>query len=229
MYKKAITACLAVAALAAFALPATASAVSPSLTSAVGGPLVPAGTALKATNVGVTKFTAGFDVIECSTDVLEGTLNKNKGNGEAIEGTIESASFTGTGPKKECTSNLGNTIVTTTVGEGTPWCVKALPPPGSEPAKMELQIRGNSCALKARAITFVFDIGTLVCKYERTAATGPVVGTYNTSPEDAQGTIKPTGSAFAAETGNPFGCPGSGNLEMVFTLKTGAGGETFIS
>lgn len=227
MYKKIITACLAVAALAAFAIPASASAASPALTTA-GGALYTGG--VKAVNIGVTKFTAGSTVVECSNDELTGTITTNDGNGtSAIEGNIENASFLGEeGAEKRCKSSLGATKVTTNVGNGTPWCVRALPGAGDV-----LQIRGGKCSEKARSITFALDVTVLgvplECKYERTTTTGPVVGTYATSPSDARGTIEPAGSEFAAESGNPFGCPGAGNLTMTFELKTSAGETLTIS
>jgi hypothetical protein len=215
MSKKLIAALMALAAFGALAMASTASATT--LTQPT-GTAVATGTKVKATNIGNTVFTAGSNTVTCSNDVLTGTITNNTSE---IEGTIETASFKGTEAEEKCSSNLGPTRVTTTGGAtffGTPWCVTA----GAED---KLTIRGNSCANKARAITFAFDMTIfgfpVECKYERTTTTGPITGTYTTDiTGDAIGTILPAGSAVQPEEGNPFGCPGAGALEMKFTLET---------
>lgn len=233
MHKKSITTCLAMAAVAVFAMPAIASAaISPALTDSTGA-LVPAGTKVKATNIGNTLFTSdpSGPTVTCTSAILTGEITKNKGNGEAIEGNIESASFTGTsGPEaKECSSSLGAVNVTTAVSNGTPWCVKALPGAGDV-----LNVRGGKCTEKARAITFILDVttifGTVECAYERTTKTGPVTGTYTTQPADARGTIAGgANSTFAGENTNPGTCPENGTLDMEFELQTSTGGTLAIS
>jgi hypothetical protein len=221
MSKKIIAACMALAAFAAFAVMPAVSSASPVLTHPTGTKYCANGGSLgepctvTATNIGITKFNASGLVVECSKDLLTGKITKN--NGTEIEGTIETASFKGAEPEELCKSNLGATKVTTTVGNGVPWCVKA----ETNAAKEDiLTVRGNSCANAARSITFAFDIGSLECKYERTTATGPIVGTYTTDTTgDAVGTIGAAGSGTVRE-GTNFLCPATGTLEMSFTLET---------
>jgi hypothetical protein len=150
-------------------------------------------------------------------------LTANPANGENIEGNVETAAFSGTGASGDCTSNgLGDFKVTTAPanGQGTPWCMKAIPG-----AAMELQVRGGKCNEAARKITFILDSTSLglECKYERSTATGPVKGTYNTdieTTEDALGTLSGGANAtFVREESSIF-CPEKGELDMTFTLET---------
>jgi hypothetical protein len=229
MFKKLTTACLALVALATLAIPASASAASPALTTA-GGALYTG--AVKAVNVGFTKFTseAGGPTVECSNDLLEGNVITNAGAGGAIVGEVTSAFFKGIEAGERCSSNLGSVTVKTgnpdgPVENGTPWCMTAEPG-----AAMELKVRGGKCSEGARKITFVLEfhsIMTVSCKYERTA---PVVGAYNTSPEDAKGTVAGgEGTTFTGEAGNSGTCPTSGTLDMTFELQTNTGGTLTIS
>jgi hypothetical protein len=213
MSKKIIVAYMALAAFAMFAVAATSA--SATILTQPTGTAATTGTKFKATNIGITKFNASGLTLECSNDALTGTITKN--NGTEIEGTIETASFKGAESEELCKSNLGATKVTTTVGNGVPWCVKA----ETNAAKEDiLTVRGNSCANAARSITFVFDIGSLECKYERTTTTGPIVGTYTTDTTgDAIGSITPSGSAVVREGTNVL-CPATGTLEMSLTLET---------
>lgn len=228
MSKKLITACMALAAFAAFVVMPAAASASPRLCeTTVNGECHNVGTGVKirAHNVGVAKmFLSTGGTVECSNDSLTGTLTKN--NGTEVEGTIETASYKGTESEERCVSSLGPTKVTTNVGNGTPWCVKALPG-----AAMEAQVRGNSCANAARSITFVFDVAGLECKYERSTTTGPVKGTYttDTAPESTDAQIhiprSATGSKFVLHVSNIF-CPASGELEQTFTLETDVEGTS---
>jgi len=132
MSKKLITACLGVLALAAFALPANALAVSATLTHPTGTALAPkfngeksktcaeGGTCLTGTNIGNTflKSDDGSATLsECATAVITGSLTKNA-NGH-IEGDITTATFFGEGAElngmKECVglAGLGNLTPTT--------------------------------------------------------------------------------------------------------------------
>src|SRR5215212_3425468 len=197
MSKKLITGLLALVALTAFALPATASATSPELKDG-SGTLVAVGTTVKATNVGNTVFKGSWGEVVCSSATLHGKVTKNSANGEAIEGTIETASFTGTsGSGTQCSGgSLGAVTVTTNIGNGVPWCMRAL-----AGAAHELQIRGNSCANAARSITYVLHFSSFSCAYERTTLSGPVKGTYTTG--DAEGAIATsTNSEFKKENGH---------------------------
>ena len=214
MSKKLMTGLLALVALAAMALPAAASA-SPELTAPT-GTTAATGTKIQATNVGVTKFIASGLTVECSIDKLTGTLTKN--NGTEIDETIESASFKGTsGTGEECSSPYGAFNMTTNVGNGTPWCLRALQ---SFANADEFQIRGNSCTNAPRGLTFVMDFPEMSCQYQRTTTTGLIKGGFATDPEDAILTITLANSQFVGETGNPPLCPGSFALETKFTMET---------
>jgi hypothetical protein len=225
MSKKLITGCLALFALAAFALPAVASAATPVITHPTGTRLDPStgsctsvsGTiCITAHNVGETKIrdTANENtLIKCTGATMTGYLTENSGT--SIKGNIHTTSFSGTGASGRCTDSFGAAaFVDTNLGNGTPWCLAAS---GTE---NKFTVRGNECSKESRSITFVLTdsvVGT--CKYSRT---GTVNGTFTThSTGDAILTVAPstTGSAFAKEEGSVL-CPASGLLELSFTLET---------
>ena len=221
MSKKLITAALALVALAAFALPAVASATTnPEITHPTGTRLA-TGTKIKATNIGLTKFLTpgGVTLVECSTATMTGTLTKN--NGTETEGTIETTAFSGTAAGGACTSSFGNITVDTNIGNGTPWCLRST----STMAADEFQVRGNSCANEARSITFVLTSSTVgTCKYNRPAA---IKGKYKTdtagdSNSDAILSLSPATASDTEATREEgsFLCPSAGVLEMSFTMET---------
>lgn len=220
MSKKLIMACLSVVALAAFALPATASA-SPELCETVEGVCVKVtGTPkIRAHSVGATVnfVTGGTTLVECTSSEMTGTLTTNSGT--EIKGDIESASFSGAEAGGKCRSSFGGaTAVDTNIGNGVPWCL-------STTGEDKYSVRGNSCTLASRSITFVLtttNIGT--CKYNRTTA---LTGTYTThSTGDAILTAAPNATTeFTKEEGSIL-CPGSGTLEMQFTLETDVAGTS---
>ncbi len=217
MSKKLITACLAVVALAAFALPTGASA-SPELTHPTGTTLA-TGNRITGTNIGALLFTstAGAVLLECSSATLTGTLTKN--NGTEVEATIETAVFTGTEASGACTK-LGGAKVTTNVVNGTPWCLSAK----NTYATDEFRVRGGGCGEGERIITFVLDAGVPgVCKYVRST---PVKGTFTTDTTgDAiltttgAGETGVTDTLFTKEEGGVL-CPSDGTLDLSFTLET---------
>jgi hypothetical protein len=248
MGKKLITACMALFALAAFALPASASAAGPVVTHPTGTRLDPeAGecTTVKKTvcvtahNVGETILFNGAgteELTKCTSAIMTGYLTKNTGGATGtVEGTIHTATFSGTGGAhsgmNECTGvagSFGNLTVTTngggvdenTVASGTPYCLKA----NNTMAANEFQVRGGKCSEAARAITFNFDT-TLAgeCKYSRAAAE-PIKGTYTThTTGDAILSVSPAVPAntkFTAEAGNSILCPASTTLKLSLTLVT---------
>jgi hypothetical protein len=233
MSKKLIMACLGVFAFAAFVLPTVASA-APELTHPTGTRLA-TGTKITATNVGNALFKEdggfGLTLAECTNVKITGELTKN--NGTEVEGTVSTATFQGAGSAhdgmNEC-SGLGSLTPTTngggvdenTVAEGTPWCVRAT----SAMAADEFQVSGGACGGAARKITFILETTSFgACKYERTAATGPIKGTFTTdtgtSPTDAiMHLAAGANTTFTGEAGNPGGCPTNGVLQMSFTLET---------
>ncbi|HEY3552221.1 MAG TPA: hypothetical protein VGK66_00900, partial [Solirubrobacterales bacterium] len=97
MYKKFITACMALVALAAFALPASAMAENkPQLVE--GSTAVAAGSSIVGTNIGETLFVAtdGTTVqVRCTTAKLSGTLATNSAG--TVKGEITTFDFSGTG------------------------------------------------------------------------------------------------------------------------------------
>ncbi len=218
MSKKLITTCLALFALAAFVLPAVASA-SPVVTHPTGTKLVPGanGVKIKATNIGNTLLTStsGTTLVECSTASMTGTLTVNSGT--SIEGNIESTSFSGTEAGGKCTG-LGGIIVTTNVGNGVPWCLHST---GGD----EFQVRGGKCSEVPRSITFAMDSGLgVTCHYERANS---IKGTFTThSTGDAILTVTGAGETgvtdtlFTKEAGDSVLCPADGTLDMAFTLET---------
>ena len=240
MSKKLITACMALFALAAFALPATASATSPVLTHPTGTALNPKTgectgvketICLTGTNIGNTILRSGNTILsECTKATITGYLTKNEGG--VIEGTVHTATFTGAGGQdpaeaanmSECKGEiLGNTTVTTngggvdenTVAKGTPWCMKSN-------VLGSLTVRGGKCSEAARNIDFIMkstSIGS--CVYTRAAA---IPGTYTTDPTgtgtgDVIVSLTPENTEFVLKEG-PILCPGKGSLEMKFTMET---------
>jgi hypothetical protein len=214
MGKKLISACMALAAFAAFAvMPATSSALT--VTEPTGTALVTPVNVL-GTNVGNSNLFTSIGTVECSTDALTGSLTNN--NAATIKGTITSASFKGTASEERCTGPLGATTVITTEGNGVPWCVEA------KESGDVAEIRGNSCANASRPITFVLKGAGLTCRYTRTES---VKGTFTTdtpagSTQDLVIHIprSATGSNFTREEVSTFGCPASGEFEASFTLET---------
>jgi hypothetical protein len=222
MSKKLITACMGLVALGVFILPAAASA-SPVVTHPTGTTLSVAGTTctgnagicITATNIGeLTLWDTAHKnpLTHCTKATMTGWLSKNTDT--EIEGTIHSASFSGTGPNGECTSTFGGITVDTNLGNGTPWCLKA-------EAGDTFSVRGNSCTAASRSITFALTSTTVgTCKYQR-ANGSPVKGTFQThAAGDAILDVNPTSNAaFTLEEGGIF-CPASGTLDMTFTLET---------
>jgi len=221
MSKKLTTACMALIALAAFALPAAASA-SPEVMHPTGTRLG-TGTKITATQVGSGKYTAtstsgsGSVLAECSSGSMTGELTKN--NGTEIEGNIESTAFSGTEAEGKCTKLGGVKVTTAATANGTPWCLRATAAMNAN----EFQVRGGKCSEAAHGITFLMDTGLGVnCGYERTAA---IKGTFTTDTTgDAVLTLKGEGETGIADTGftregTNVLCPASGTLDMSFTLE----------
>lgn len=220
MGKKLILACMAVVALAAFALPAAASA-TPRLCETVGEkcetlvvPAPPATLKIRAHNVGPTLFTTGgATLVECTSAVLTGTLTEN--NATAVKGDVETAEFTGEEAGSKCKSSFGGaTAVDTNIGNGVPYCLTA------SGATDTVSVRGGACTAAARSITFVLTTTTIgTCKYSRATAFTGSITTHTSSSEDAIGTLEESGTKFEKEEGGVL-CPASGGLVMKFTLTT---------
>ena len=219
MHKKLMTACMALVAFAALAvMPAVASATNdPDLTHPTGTPLAP-GAKITATNIGETLMTdANTNILtRCTKAVLTGELTKN--NGTEVEGSVTSASFTGSGSESRCTATFGDSIITPTVpvagvAHGLPWCIRSTPAMGTD----EVQVRGGKCSEASRDIRFILDVfgGATECEYQRTTA---IPGTYTTEPSDA--IVHISEQKFSRIRGSSFICPSEGFLDMSFTLET---------
>jgi hypothetical protein len=228
MHKKLITACMALAAFAAFVvLPATASAVNkPVITHPTGTVLNPGanGIKIKSTNIGevllTTEAGGGSVLTRCGVGNFTGTLIKNEKN--TVEGNIETSEFSGTGAGTDCTSSFGDIKVTTNVGNGTPWCLRS----DETMANDEIQVIGGSCGGTKRSVTFRLDVTLgFECNYvsaRNGAETNTIKGTYttDTEPELSDLIIHIKGQEFIGEAGNSFLCPTKGFLQFSSTLET---------
>jgi hypothetical protein len=201
MNRKLTTALVALAAFVVLAVvPAVSSATELTYPT---GTRMPINTKIRAHNVGNTLLKAGTVTVTCTNAAMTGTLEQN--NGTTASGTIESASFKGLESEERCSSGfLGPVRVTIT---SLPWCLKTT---GGD----NFEVRGGRCSEATRALTFILDSAIGECKYSR----ANVSGTFTTHPEDAKLTVNPT-LAFALEAGSAGLCPGSGTLEMTFTLE----------
>jgi hypothetical protein len=207
MHKKILAICAALVAFAA--LPAMASA-SPVLQNS--GVTVATGSGIKATNVTNTVMTTSLGNIVCSTSTMAGTLVTNSGT--LIEGNIESASFSGTGASGKCTGPFGDVAVTV---PSLPWCIK------TTKTADQFELRGGKCSEGSREVTFILDASFGECKYSRAS----VLGTLTTGGTQAH--LTASGVEFAAEAGNPFGCPSNGKLDMTYKLETTGGAALQIN
>jgi uncharacterized protein YcfJ len=231
MSKKLIMACLTLGALAAFALPAVASA-SPRLCETEGATCtnIAVNSKLLATQVGTTtrlKDTSNNVVLTCTTAEMTGELTENTGS--HVAGKITFATFGGTGatatgePHSECTTPIGTGVsVTPIVSALAPWCLTTI-----NVAEGKDEFTANKCG--GGNIKFVLAITGLAnpCEYE---STEHVVGTYQThAAGDAIMSVTPTphnGGAGEGTTNGfkkvagPLACPTTGVLEMSFTLET---------
>jgi len=210
------------AALLAFAafivLPAVASA-SPALTSPL-GTLAPVGTKFKGTTIGATKMTlSNGATLECTAGVNSGVLLKNTGT--FIEGEIQTLEVSGTAAGGDCTSSMGSFKVTTTPGNGLPYCMK------TAKTADQLEIRGGSCSSAARPITYLVDFTSLgvACDYERST---PILATFTTAPTDATATENEV--LFKLAAGSSFVCPAEAKLDASMTLENSStGAAAYVS
>jgi len=206
---KLLPTCLTLITFAVFVSPTAALAVNdPDITCST-GVLCATGAVLTGHNVGNIRFHSGSTTLwECTSGDFKGTLTKN--DGTTVEETIEAVAIGGTGTNGECTGSFGNFTFTTDVGNGTPWCLRAGPAMNAD----EFQLRGNSCGLESRSVTFALLSTTAgECKYNRTAA---IVGSYSTNDSDAQ--LSVINVSFSLESGGIL-CAGTGEVDMRMTLE----------
>ena len=208
MSKKIIMACMALVALAAFALPAAASAANdPQLTHPT-GTLLAAGAKITGTQVGPSALysTSGTKELECSKGTMTGTLIKNTGG--TVEGEVTKAEFGGTGaqaagePLPECTGLGFFTTNTSVTVNSVPWCLKSTP----LMAEDEFQVSGGKCGAAATKISFtLLPTGFGECTYTSTQTA--IKGTYTTDTTgDAilKVTKTNTNAGFSKTAGNIF-------------------------
>jgi hypothetical protein len=184
------------------------------------GTLRAVGSKLRATNVGVRRFTSGIATYECSADQWTGTLTKN--NGTEIEANIETSSITGTGAGGACTTSTGDMRWTLSpYTNGLPWCYRATKAMASD----EFQIRGGKCSEAAKPIRMLWESVSQVeaeCVYERGSAT-PVNATFTTHPEDAKLEIS---KAEFTKVSGAVACPTSLTYDSTFTFERDNTAET---
>jgi len=218
MYKKLILSCMAVAAFAAFVLPATASAAT-----ATDPEHVKVGASITSKNTGNAIFMRTDGVtpeVTCSTIHATGSVTKNSEG--VFSATISTFNFSGTAPLNphnglnECTSSsIGSSFITVA---NLPLTITTVAP-------------GDNFYLFGKNGGKVkFIIGSTVigeCEYE---ATNPAIsGTYTTSvttvftPSNTQ-----AGSGSKLIRGGFF-CPTSAQLFMSFNFQTTNGVEIGIS
>ncbi len=222
--KKLISACMALAAFAAFVLPATASAANdPNLTE--GGVAVTAGSTVRGTASNTEfKTTAGGNLVTCSNATMSGPVITNSGGN--VTGEITSSAYSGTGSVHsdnglaECTGTFGNAYITPNL----PLCLEST----TGMAADEFNVSGGACGGAAGNVKFIIGSTTAgACEYE---STNPISGTGTTGGSQATLTVNNTqaGSGSKKIAGG-FLCPSSGQLNMTFSLETTNGTALTIS
>jgi hypothetical protein len=210
--------CGVVAAVAAFsALPAMASAASPTLTNASGVAVTPHdGQNIKAVSTNL-KFITASGNLECTTSTLEGELTVNAGN--VVEADISAASFLGDNGASMCTTSFPGPLTAEITVGNLPWCLKATAAPADT-----VTIDGGTCGTTPRkSIEFTAHLynssTTFVtsCTYERASVTAK----YKTKETPLVATVA-EGQEFAKTAGSIL-CPAKGTLTGAFTLTKGGG------
>lgn len=219
MSKKIIMSCMAVAAFAAFVLPATASAENKGTLADAGG-TVAVGAKIWGTNIGNTLFTdtPGNTLVTCTTAHLTGEVKSNTDG--KIEGTITTFDFSGTGAVhadnglNECTGSFGNAYITV---EGK-LCIRSTATNATD--EFEVGTDKGLCSEGVGKVEFIIGSTTAgECTYE---STNPVTGTYTTSnASQSELTVRNTQAGSGAKlVKGGFLCPSSGMLNMKFGLET---------
>jgi hypothetical protein len=216
MQRKLSVACASLLGLAAFLVLSAAASASPVMTTS-SGTVAPVGTTYKGITIGPTKLTTSAFTLECSAGVNSGVLTKNTGT--EIQGEIKTLEVSGTGVSGDCTSTLGAFKVTTTAGNGVPYCMTNVPKTDT------LSIRGGSCSSAARPITYLIDFTSgFTCAYQREAA---ITAPFTTFPSDATATQSEV--EFKLESGG-FQCPSVAKLDASMTLvETATGQPAYVS
>jgi len=199
MHKKLITACLAIAAFAAFVVAPSASAVN--LTS--NGVTVPAGTWVTGTS-NLARFIAGSNTLTCDHNHISGTVTVDANGTIAATIAAGTPTFHGTDVSTDCTSNGLGPVHPTVNSE---LCLHIA-------NKTDF---GTITGCEGKVVTFTLNFTNLgiACKYEKAS-----IGTeITTSANPAAVRIRP-GELAKGEASNSIFCPPEGELEMEFSLFT---------
>lgn len=227
MNRKLLLAGVTTTALLALAVSAAGASAAndPQLTTS-GGVLVPTGTSnIQLTQIGETGVldTSGNTLLTCTSGTGAGSVTKNSGG--TVEGEITSLTIGGTGakasgePANECTGSFGNFSMTPVL----PLCLRSNP----TMAEDEMQISGGKCPSSGTVKYIAVSTTAGVCEYE---STGPLKLDFNTTPSDAQATIRATqaGSGIKLIKGG-FLCPASVMLRGTRTMEDTSGHPFFVS
>lgn len=211
MHRKLFATCVSLAVFAALAVvPALASA-SPVLTE--GTTTVPVGAKILATNSGNLLFTTSSGTVTCTKSKMTGTVLKN--NGTEIEGTIETASFTGEGTEERCKSTFIFNPQFKVTPENLPWCIRS-------GAKDTFSVEAGDCK-EAKNLRFTLDSSVGNCTYERASVTG----TFETNVTPV--TLKVGASQTFTRVAGGSICPATGTLSGGWTLETDVSPFTGLS
>lgn len=219
MSKKILGICAALVALAALAIPASASAAA-TLAETPGSnyETLKVGALITATNDGNAIFEAGGGTVVCDHNWMTADVHTNDDT-NGITGTITAAKFQGPEAETKCSSSLlGPTKVDipalTNEGGTGHWCIK------NKAGTDNFEVLGRGCTDSTNGpLTFTLT-GSITCTYTRSAG---VSGHFTTTKEDPKAaTLKVTGEPeFTKEAPSAFLCPASGKItQMAFYLYT---------
>lgn len=217
MSKKILGICVALVALAAFVIPASASA-SAILRDTVGGvptALAP-GAKIKAISDEHSVFETGGVGVTCDHNWMTAEVHTNDAT-NGITGTITGAAFNGPEVNTLCNggSLLGATKVKIPALEaGGHWCIK------NKPGLDEFEVLPHGCTETGGEFTFTLE-GNLTCSYVRSAG---VSGTFTTTSDvnsKLPATLTAAKTEFTKDAGSGFLCPANGSITtMKFNLFT---------
>jgi len=221
MSKTILTICAALVALAALAIPTSASAAA---TLRENGVPLPQGAKITATQDEHTVFEAGGIQITCSENWFTAEVHTND-HTNGITGTITGAAFRGSEAETKCNGGslfgaLRFKIPALTNEGGTGhWCIKSIP--GTD----EFEILGRGCTETGGTFTWALE-GNITCTYTRSEG---IRGTFTTT--SAPATLKFTGEpTFTKEAPSNFFCPSTQKITTwSYNLYTDNEAETPIS
>ena len=224
MYKKLLTACMAIAAFAAFVVPSTASATNDPTLTENGSPLA-VGAKIVGTNVGeiIMTDTSGTALLSCTSAVMTGEVVQNSGG--TIVTTITTYDFWSTGETSlhnnlpECTGSFANAYITVTGDR----CIRSTPAMATD----EFQVHKGACGGTQEQVEFVIGATVLgACGYR---STGNIKGDYTTGSHDTLTMRNTQAGSGTTKISGSFLCPSSFALKITFSLETHDGTTVTIS